>query len=481
MPAGYDQHRDVVPFLDVVDALALLVEQVGGRIDRQVGDDLGGILLDRLFLDDAQHRQGQRFHAADAALAAAARAGEEAGFAQRRPQALARHFQQPEARDAAQLDARPVHLHRLAQAILDGPLIAGRHHVDEVDHEQATKVAQAQLAGDFVGGFKVGVERGFLDVPALGGAGRVDVDRGQGLRVIDDDGAAGRQGHLAAVGQLDLALDLVTVEQRDVVLVVARLVDELRHHLLQETPDQLEGTGVVDEDLVDVAAQVIAQGADDDVALLEHQQRRRLFPCRALDGIPQLQQVVEIPLQLLHRFAATRGADDQAHAFRDLQRGHDLAHVGAGIALDAAGDAAGARVVGHQHQVAAGQADIGGQRRTLGAAFLLLDLDQQLLAFLQVFLDVAAADFLLGWQAEIGRDDLLERQEAMAFRAEIDEGGFQAGLDPADDALVDVGLFLLPGRNLDVKVVEFLAIHQRDPEFFRLRGIDQHSFHSLIL
>jgi hypothetical protein len=45
-------------------------------------------------------------------------------------------------------------------------------HVDEVDDDQAAQVAQAQLARDFIGRFEVGVERGFLDVAALGGASR---------------------------------------------------------------------------------------------------------------------------------------------------------------------------------------------------------------------------------------------------------------------------------------------------------------------
>jgi hypothetical protein len=60
-----------------------------------------------------------------------------------------------------------------------------RGHVDEVDHHQAAEVAQAQLARHFLGRFQVGVERGFLDVAALGGARRVHVDGGQGFGLVD--------------------------------------------------------------------------------------------------------------------------------------------------------------------------------------------------------------------------------------------------------------------------------------------------------
>jgi hypothetical protein len=135
-------------------------------------------------------------------------------------QALARHFHQAELRDAAQLHAGTVELERVLQLVLDVALVLARRHVDEVDHHQAAKVAQAQLARDFLGRFQVGLERGFLDVAALGGARRVDVDRGQGFGLVDHQRAAGRQAHVALVGVLDLRFDLEAVEQRRVVGVV---------------------------------------------------------------------------------------------------------------------------------------------------------------------------------------------------------------------------------------------------------------------
>jgi hypothetical protein len=101
--------------------------------------------------------------------------------------------------------------------------VLARAHVDEVDHHQAAEVAQAHLARDFFRRFQVGVEGGFLDVAALGGARGVDVDRGQRLGLVDHDRAAGGQADLALVGVLDLRLDLEAVEQRDVVGVCLSL------------------------------------------------------------------------------------------------------------------------------------------------------------------------------------------------------------------------------------------------------------------
>ena len=45
-------------------------------------------------------------------------------------------------------------------------------HVDEVDDDQAGKVAQPKLPRDFLGRFAVGLERGVLDVVLARGAAR---------------------------------------------------------------------------------------------------------------------------------------------------------------------------------------------------------------------------------------------------------------------------------------------------------------------
>src|SRR3546814_13018130 len=76
----------------------------------------------------------------------------------------------------AHLDAGTVKVQGIAQALLDGTLVLAFFHVDEVDHDQAAKVAQTQLAGHFVGGFKVGAHGGFFDVGTAGRSRRVHVD-----------------------------------------------------------------------------------------------------------------------------------------------------------------------------------------------------------------------------------------------------------------------------------------------------------------
>jgi len=49
-------------------------------------------------------------------------------------------------------------LERLLEAPLDRAVVALFLHVDEVDHHQTRKVAQAQLAGNLIGCFEIGLD-----------------------------------------------------------------------------------------------------------------------------------------------------------------------------------------------------------------------------------------------------------------------------------------------------------------------------------
>jgi hypothetical protein len=112
------------------------------------------------------------------------------------------------------------------------------------------------------------------------------------------------------------------------------------------------------------------------------------------------------------------------------------------IAFDAAGNAAGARVVRHQHQVTAGQADEGGQRGALVATLFLLDLDDDFLAFLEHVRMLTRPPASFG--DEVFAGDFLQGQEAVTVGTELDESGFEAGLDAGDAALC-AGFFLFAG------------------------------------
>src|SRR5690606_36658733 len=78
---------------------------------------------------------------------------------------------------------------------------------------------------------------------------------------------------------------------------------------------------------------------------------------------------------------------------------------------------------------------------------------------------------------EVVAGDFLQRQEAVALDAVVDEGRLAGGFEPGDAVLVDVGLLLFAGRLFNVDVIQGLAVDDRHAQFFRLRGIDEHSLH----
>ena len=469
---GNHQHAHFVDAFNFPQHRTLLVEQVGGHGHRHLGLDFPGALLHHLFFDQAENAQGQGFHVTDMTQAVTARAHDAGGLAEAGAQPLAGQFQQAETGDAAQLNPGAVRFQRVAHAVFHFALIARRAHVDEVDHDQAADVAQAQLAGNLFRRFQVGLQRGFLDVGALGGARGVDVDGHQRFGGVDDDGAAGGQLHFAFERGLDLRFDLVTGEQRRVVVIQLQLVLEIGHHLLHERLGLVVDLFGIDQYFADVLAQVIADRADDDVGFLVHQEGRFAGFRRLGDGAPQLEQVVEVPLQFLGAAAKAGGAHDHAHFVGDIQAAQCFLELLALLALDAAGNAAGAGVVGHQHQVTAGQADKGGEGGAFVTALLFVHLNDDFLTFLDHILDIDAALDVLGVFLEVLAGNFLEGQKTVTLGAEVHEGGFQGRLNARDLAFIDVGFFLFAGAMLDVQIIKSLAIHQRHPDFFRMAGVD---------
>ena len=272
---GDHDHIDVVARFDLGELAALLVEQEVRDARWRLHQDLAGAVLHRVLLDQTQRGQRQRLDAADAAMAFATRADDLGRFAETRTQTLARHFEQAETRDAANLHARAVELERVFQFFLDVALVARGIHVDEVDHDQAAGIANAQLARNLDCGFAVRVERGFLDIVALGCLRRVDVDRGQGFGLVDHDRAAGGKAHGALERVLDLRFDLEAREQRRGVLVQLQLAQVVRHDLLHELTRVVVELLVVDQDLADIVTQVIAQRTNDQLGFLVDQERGR--------------------------------------------------------------------------------------------------------------------------------------------------------------------------------------------------------------
>ena len=90
-------------------------------------------------------------------------AGRSNHFHHTRAQALAAHFHQTKARDSAHLDPCPIGFQTIFHPLFNGIVVAAIFHVDEVDDNQTSQVAQTQLAGHFIRGLEVGFQRCLFD------------------------------------------------------------------------------------------------------------------------------------------------------------------------------------------------------------------------------------------------------------------------------------------------------------------------------
>ena len=208
---------------------------------------------------------------------------------------------------------------------------------------------------------------------------------------------------------LDLTFDLETAEQRHLAFITVHPACALRHHLSDEVLGLLIHIRIIDEDLVHVLAEIVTDCADNDVAFLVDEKRSRPLVHRCLDRAPQLEQVVEIPLQFFLRLSDSRRTHDKPHTYRNFEGAQRLAQLCSILALDASRDPARPWIVGHEDEITSGKAWKSGKRGSLLAALLLLHLHEKLQPFRKSILDghgLTGIGLLLG---VVLACDLLER------------------------------------------------------------------------
>ena len=150
---------------------------------------------------------------------------------------------------------------RSFQGLDDLPAVLRLFHVDEIDDDDAAQVAQAQLPRDGHRRLEIGAEDGLLEVAMADERAGVDVDGGHRLGLIDDQIAARFQRHLAVERLLDFLLDVVQLEHRPRLAVQFDARQRVRHERGGEFAHLAMRARLVDQHLVDVGPQQIAQHA----------------------------------------------------------------------------------------------------------------------------------------------------------------------------------------------------------------------------
>ena len=153
--------------------------------------------------------------------------------------ALARHLEHTERGDRQDLMLGPVVLHRIAQGVEDLLPVLRVLHVDCVDHDKAPEIAELDLTGGFSDRLEIslGDEIAVLGAILTTMAARVDVDRREGLGLVDDNLASARERDAALEELFDLALDVVTLEDGNRIGVKLDAGTGARRHFAHEILD----------------------------------------------------------------------------------------------------------------------------------------------------------------------------------------------------------------------------------------------------
>ena len=192
--------------------------------------------------------------------------------------------------------------------------VAAVFHIDQVEHDDAAEVAQANLACDLIDRFHIGagdrvLETGVAFADEFAG---IDVDRDEGLGLIDDEIAAGFEPNSRLESLVDLFLDAERLEDRFVAGVELDAIDHPRGHAVHE----LDGAKIffltIDADRREIVRKLIAEKTLHEIEILmDH--RGRAFFLRAFLGVhPCADKEFGIVFEVFLRDSNARRADDKA-------------------------------------------------------------------------------------------------------------------------------------------------------------------------
>ena len=253
------------------------------------------------------------------------------------------------------------------------------------------------------------------------------------------------------------------LEQRRVAGPVAHAVGHLGRGAPQEALDAVELRLVVDQHLLDVRVQEVADDAQRDVGLGVEEHRRLGQPAALLQRLPEALEEGEVAGDLAGRGPRGGRADDEAAAL-ERQRVADRAQARALVVGQALGDAH-TLPVGHEHHEAPGQRELHGEAHALGAHRVLRGLHHHLVAALEQLGDLALA---LG---DPHRDDLVDVEEPVLLEADLDERGLHAREDVLHAALPHVAHDGAVAAALDVRLGRHPVLEDGHA---RLGAVDRH-------
>src|SRR6266581_3266840 len=378
---------------ELTKEVRLLLHEVERHLGVEPHGELALLVLGARPLERALHAANHHLRAEHAAGAMARRTLTSHRLPQRRAHPLAGHLDEAQLRHRERPRTGAVAAEVRAQLLEHLVAVAARLHVDEVDHDDAADVPQAQLPRHLARRFDVRLEDGALGVLLAGVPPSVHVDRRERLGRLDDQVATGRELYPRLEEVHDFRFDIVYVEQRRFGLVQLHPLDEVGLDLLEILHDLVVQHLRVDEQRVDLVREQVADDTAGQARLALQQRRGAHRAGLPLDLFPDAVQVVDLALATLLGEVLGHGADDpaaRAGVLGDELR-DQVAQLGPLLAvLDLPGhaDLGGER---HVYEEPTCERDLRGDARSLGADRFLDDLDDARFAALQLVGDVRRA------------------------------------------------------------------------------------------
>ena len=225
-----------------------------------------------------------------------------------------------------------------------------------------------------------------------------------------------------------------------------------------------------------------------------------------LNFLPGIDKIGHVVFESLLRAAFRRGPDDESAAFRKV---HFSGHLAESLSFLDVADPSGNGdlfLEWHQDKEAARQADVGRKAAAFRADGFFHDLDDDLLLFFQ---DVGDLQILAVFRAvlvlilvlililflafflvlvvkfhgvKVGGENVVDVDEAVFLKADVDESRVDGGNDVLDPAFVHAAHVAVLLVALDVVFLKLLVFHDGDATFLGLLGVDYDlSFYFLIL
>ena len=151
--------------------------------------------------------------------------------------------------------ARMILVEALLQRAQHLALVLFLRHINKINNDDATQVAQTQLAGNGLRCLEIGFENGLFQVAMTDITAGVHIRRRHRLGLVKNEVATGFQLYLAIQRLLDFVFNAVDIENRAFTRIVLNTCFQFRHEAYAEFLCTLVTFPRIDADLLNTTVQ----------------------------------------------------------------------------------------------------------------------------------------------------------------------------------------------------------------------------------